>query len=112
MEIPINISDARSYTIPIINMIGRRTNRIVTLKNKLVILITKLYMTPDENDKTELCLNISGTLDELELLLLKNIDDSQILEHSLAEFTLKPPQSNDQADNKSTDYTTDHVYFA
>lgn len=45
---------------------------------------------PDESDKTDVCNAISETINEIELLLLKNVDDTQVLEHSLAEFTMKP----------------------
>jgi hypothetical protein len=87
MEPLININDARTYVIPIANIIGKRLNRISTLKNKLITLVAKLYTMPDNDDKTEICNNISKTIAEIEILILKNIDDTQILEYSLAIIT-------------------------
>lgn len=86
----IDVTDARSYVIPITNIIGKRINRISVLKGKLIVLISKLYASPDDSDKTEICEKIAKTISEIELLILKNIDDTQVLEHSLAEFTMKP----------------------
>jgi hypothetical protein len=104
------MNDARSYVIPIANIIGRRIDRICVLNNKLTSLISKLYLIPDGEDKTELCNTISKTISEIELLVLKNIDDSQILEYSLAEFTLKLPIATDIPTNP--DARDQHFYFA
>lgn len=107
---PININDARTYVLPVTNIIGRRLNRISTLNNKLISLIAKLYTLPDTDDKTEICTLISKTISEIELLVLKNIDDTQILEYSLAEFTLKPTQSVETP--PKTNVLDQHAYFA
>lgn len=106
----ININDARTYVIPIANIIGRRLDRIYILNNKLSSALKKLYMIPDGEDKTEICNLISKILSEIELLVLKNIDDSQILEYSLAEFTLKPPKILDIPQNP--DARDQEFYFA
>ncbi len=110
MDYHIDMNDARSYVIPIANIIGRRIDRICVLNNKLTSLISKLYLIPDGEDKTELCNTISKTISEIELLVLKNIDDSQILEYSLAEFTLKLPITTDIPTNP--DARDQHFYFA
>lgn len=110
-EMDINVNDARTYVLPITNIIGRRINRIATLNNKLITMVAKLYMIPDENDKTEICDLISKTISEIELLVLKNIDDTQILEYSLAEFVPKIPQTMDKC-KKSEPSSDQHAYFA
>ena len=103
----ININDARTYVLPITNIIERRINKISILNNKLVSLVTKLYMIPDGDDKTEICNMIAKTISEIEILVLKNIDDTQILEYSLAEFAPKTlpfterPQKTDRFDQHS-----------
>lgn len=85
----INVNDARTYILPIINIIRRRLNRISTLTNKLISLVAKLYTIPDHEDKTEVCDAISNLISEIEVLVLKNVDDAQIMEYALAEFTIK-----------------------
>jgi len=110
MECLININDPRTYVLPISNIIGKRINRIATLNNKLELLVAKLYLIPDESDKTEICKSISQIISDIELLVLKNIDDAQILEYSLSKFTMKPlilPNNNNESDA-----TDQHVYFA
>jgi hypothetical protein len=104
----ININDARTYVLPISNIIGKRLNRISMLNSKLISLVNKLYMIPDNDDKNEICLLISKIISEIETLVLKNVDDAQIIEYSLAEFTMKkeliienPKLPTDQ-----------HIYFA
>ena len=106
----INVNDARTYVLPIANIIGRRINRISTLNNKLITLVAKLYMIPDGDDKTEICNLISKTISEIELLVLKNIDDTQILEYSLAEFTLKPQVLPEKVPKSNS--MDQHAYFA
>lgn len=106
----ININDARTYVLPVANIIGRRINRIATLNNKLISLVAKLYMIPDDDDKTEICNSISKTISEIELLVLKNIDDTQILEYSLAEFAPKLQPVIEKA--RKSDQSDQHVYFA
>jgi len=107
MDPLININDARTYVVPIANIIGKRLNRIATLKNKLIALVAKLYMMPDSDDKTDVCNNISKIIAEIEILILKNIDDTQILEYSLAEFVPKTlpfadkPQKTDRFEQHS-----------
>ena len=110
MDYRIDMNDARSYVIPIANIIGRRIDRICVLNSKLSSLMSKLYLIPDSEDKTEICNIISKTIAEIELLVLKNIDDSQILEYSLAEFTIKIPKSIEQPINQ--DARDQHFYFA
>ena len=110
MECLININDPRSYVLPISNIIGRRINHIATLNNKLEFLIAKLYLIPDENDKTEICKNISQIISDIETLVLKNIDDAQILEYSLSKFTLKPVTL--PTETKESELPDQHVYFA
>lgn len=67
-------------------------------------------MVPDTDDKTEICTLITKTISEIEALVLKNIDDAQILEYSLAEFTLTVPHIESI---QKPDTTTDqHTYFA
>jgi len=106
----ININDARTYVIPIANIIGKRLNRISTLKNKLITLVAKLYMIPDGDDKTEICNTIAKTIAEIEILVLKNIDDTQILEYSLAEFA---PKTNAMSEKMQKTATLEpHTYFA
>lgn len=105
----INVNDARTYAVPIANVIGKRLNRIAALNNKLTTLVSKLYIIPDTDDKTEICTLITNTISEIEALVLKNIDDAQILEYSLSEFTLlsqpaEPVRKPDCADQ--------HAYFA
>jgi hypothetical protein len=107
----IDSSDARTYVIPIANIIGKRLNRISILNSKLVSFVTKLYMIPDNEDKTEICEEIEKTISEIETLILKNIDDSQILEYSLAEFTLKLPLS-EKLQQESDIISDQHTYFA
>lgn len=111
MDYPININDARTYVIPIANIIGKRLNRISTLNARLTSLVSKLYTMPDESDKTEICDNISKIISEIEVLILKNIDDTQILEYSLAEFTMKPQLPLIDSSQKYTN-TGPHEYFA
>lgn len=106
----ININDARTYVLPVANIIGRRINRIATLNNKLISLVAKLYMIPDDDDKTEICNSISKTISEIELLVLKNIDDTQILEYSLAEFAPKLQPVIEKT--RKSDQSDQHVYFA
>lgn len=106
----IDMNDARSYVIPIANVIGRRIDRICVLNNKLSSLLSKLYLIPDKEDKTEICNTISKTIAEIELLVLKNIDDSQILEYSLAEFTMKPQKTIENIIDPDT--RDQHFYFA
>jgi hypothetical protein len=110
MDPLININDARTYVIPIANIIGKRLNRISTLKNKLITLVAKLYTMPDGDDKTEICNNISKTIAEIETLVLKNIDDTQILEYSLAEFAPKSSQISEKSQKTVT--LEPHTYFA
>lgn len=105
----INVNDARTYAVPIANVIGKRLNRIAALNDKLTTLVSKLYMVPDTDDKTEICALITKTISDIETLILKNIDDAQILEYSLAEFTLTLPSSEPISKPDSTDQ---HVYFA
>jgi hypothetical protein len=106
----ININDARTYVVPIANIIGKRLNRISTLKNKLITLVAKLYMIPDSDDKTEICNDIAKTISEIEILVLKNIDDTQILEYSLAEFAPKTLPFTEKS--HKTESTEPHTYFA
>lgn len=106
----INVNDARTYVVPIANIIGKRLNRISTLKNKLITLVAKLYMMPDSDDKTEICNNISKTIAEIEILILKNIDDTQILEYSLAEFSPKASLFAEKSQKINT--LEPHTYFA
>jgi hypothetical protein len=106
----ININDARSYVLPISNIIGKRLNRITTLNNKLTMMVAKLYSIPDENDKNEICNDISKIISEIELLVLKNIDDTQILEYSLSEFTIKSstlPKNMKKTESPTSDQ---HIY--
>lgn len=104
------VNDPRNYVLPITNIIGRRINRIATLNNKLTSKVTTLYLIPDGEDKNEICEQISKIMSEIELLILKNIDDTQILEYSLAEFTLKPAQSVEKPSQASE--PPEHTYFA
>jgi hypothetical protein len=108
---PIDMKDVRTYVLPITNIIGRRINRVVFLNTRLKSLITKLYIMPDEDDKTEICNKIERTIAEIELLVLKNIDDSQILEYSLAEFTTKPTDQPQETPNIPKD-DSHEFYFA
>jgi hypothetical protein len=110
MEPLININDARTYVVPICNIIGKRLNRISTLKSKLITLVAKLYMIPDGDDKTEICNDISKTISEIEILILKNIDDTQILEYSLAEFVPKTSLFSEKT--QKTETSEPHTYFA
>jgi hypothetical protein len=110
MDYPINVNDARTYVIPIANIIGKRLNRISTLNSKLTTLVSKLYALPDESDKTEICNSISKTIFDIEILILKNIDDTQILEYSLAEFTMKPQLPSEIPQKFIT--SEPHEYFA
>jgi len=110
MEPLININDARTYVVPIANIIGKRLNRISTLKGKLITLVSRLYMIPDGDDKTEICNEISKTISEIEILILKNIDDTQILEYSLAEFVPKISPFSEKP--KKTESSEPHTYFA
>jgi hypothetical protein len=105
----ININDARTYAIPIANIIGKRLNRIITLNNKLTILVSKLYVIPDTDDKTEICTSITKIISEIETLILKNIDDAQILEYALSEFTLTIPPIEKLP---KSDTFEQHAYFA
>jgi hypothetical protein len=105
----IDFNDACSYVMPISNIIGKRINRLATLNKKLNIIINKLYMIPDESDKNDICLNISKIISEMELLILKNIDDSQILEYTLAEFTMNPPPVEKPEIKPNSDH---QAYFA
>lgn len=106
----ININDARTYVLPISNIIGKRLNRISMLNNRLISLVSKLYMIPDRDDKNEICSLISKTISELEILILKNVDDAQIIEYSLAEFTMKKDLLLLPEERKSD--SDQHVYFA
>ncbi len=106
----ININDARTYVVPIANIIGKRLNRIATLKNKLITLVAKLYTMPDSDDKTEICNTIAKTIAEIEILVLKNIDDTQILEYSLAEFAPKTTTISEKS--QKTTSLEPHTYFA
>jgi hypothetical protein len=110
MDPLININDARTYVVPIANIIGKRLNRISTLKNKLITLVAKLYMMPDSDDKTEICNDIAKTIAEIEMLVLKNIDDTQILEYSLAEFAPKSSQISEKTQKNTI--PEPHTYFA
>jgi hypothetical protein len=110
MDPLININDARTYVVPIANIIGKRLNRISTLKNKLITLVAKLYMMPDSDDKTEVCNNIAKIIAEIEILVLKNIDDTQILEYSLAEFAPKTSPISEKSQKTTT--LEPHTYFA
>jgi hypothetical protein len=73
-------------------------------------LVAKLYTIPDGDDKTEICNDISKAIAEIELLILKNIDDTQILEYSLAEFTLKTPVIKEKVQKPNV--LDQHAYFA
>lgn len=108
----ININDARSYVLPISNIIGRRLNRISLLNNKLTVIVSKLYITPDDADKNEICKSITEIISEIELLVLKNIDDTQILEYALAEFTLKSTPVQEPYKNPDNLPVDQHTYFA
>lgn len=66
-------------------------------------------MVPDTDDKTEICSLITKIISEIEALILKNIDDAQILEYSLAEFTLTVPQVEPA---QKPDGADQHAYFA
>jgi hypothetical protein len=106
----VNINDARTYVLPIANIIGRRLNRIGKLTNKLISLVSKLYTTPDRDDKTEMCNEISAVISEIETLVLKNVDDTQIMEYSLAEFTMKSTMPDKGCPVPVT--SEQHAYFA
>jgi|GEM_PF-4308484 len=67
-------------------------------------------MIPDDDDKTEICNLISNTISEIELLVLKNIDDTQILEYSLAEFAPKLQPVIEKA--RKSEQSEQHAYFA
>jgi hypothetical protein len=67
-------------------------------------------MMPDGDDKTEICNNISKTIAEIEILILKNIDDTQILEYSLAEFAPKTSPNSEKSQKTTT--LEPHTYFA
>jgi hypothetical protein len=103
----IDINDARTFILPITNIIGKRINKIAILNSKLIALVSKLYMIPDPDDKNEICGIIYKTISEIETLILKNADDAQILEYSLAEFTLNSPCSENLHK-----LDTEHTYFA
>jgi hypothetical protein len=103
----ININDVRTFVLPITNIIKKRTHRISLLNNKLITLVSKLYMIPDQDDKNEICNLIAKTITEIETLVLKNADDAQILEYSLAEFTLNLP-----CGEKLHKSEIEHTYFA
>ena len=65
---------------------------------------------PDGDDKTEICNNIAKTISEIEILILKNIDDTQILEYSLAEFAPKTSPISEKSQKTTT--LEPHTYFA
>ena len=111
LDYNIDSTDARTYVMPIANIIGKRLNRISVLNSRLASFVAKLYMIPDNEDKTEICEEIEKTISEIEILILKNIDDSQILEYSLAEFTFKPPLS-EKLQKESDAISDQHAYFA
>jgi hypothetical protein len=67
-------------------------------------------MIPDGDDKTEICNEISKTISEIEILVLKNIDDTQILEYSLAEFAPKSSLISEKSQKTAT--LEPHTYFA
>lgn len=104
----INLTDTRSYALPIANIIGKRINHIATLNNKLTRLVNKLYLIPDEEDKNEICSDISKIISEIELLILKNIDDAQVLEYTLATLTTNPAPVTENV--KKSDSVDHHLY--
>ena len=108
----ININDARTYVLPITNIIGRRLNRITLLNNKLISLVSKLYTIPDRDDKNEICSLIAKTISEIEVLVLKNVDDAQIIEYSLAEFTMKQDVFITPEMLQKKSQSSDQIYFA
>ena len=110
MDHNIDIEDARTFVLPITHIIKKRINKILLLRNKLITLVAKLYSIPDTTDKTEICNMISKTISTIETLILKNIDDTQILEYSLAEFTIK--NQNPINSTVPVNISEQHCYFA
>jgi hypothetical protein len=110
-EPSLELDDPRTYVIPITNLIGLRLNKIATLNLKLKINIDKLYLIPSNEDKNEICNEIRNYIIEIEKLVSKNIEDSQIIEYAIIEHTKPIDFTLPQMPISDESYTDSHMYI-
>lgn len=106
-----NLDDPRTYVIPITNLIGLRLNKIASLNIKLKLTIDKLYKIPSNEDKNEACNDIRLLIIEIEKLISKNIEDSQIIEYAIMENTKPIDFIMPQFSLPDESYTDSHMYI-
>lgn len=106
----IPLDDPRIYAIAISNLIFSRIEHLQLLNTKLKKNIIKLYKLSDTDDKNKICDEIHIILSQIEHIIIKNIEDTQILEYAIVENTKPSTLSIETLINQPDSHTHNHMY--